>query len=383
MKIVADENIAAVEEYFGDIGELVLAPGRQIDSELLRDADVLLVRSVTRVDERLLGGSSCRFVGTATSGIDHMDTDFLTKAGIGFSAARGCNAEAVCDYVFSALAALSCQQGTHWTARSIGIVGCGEVGSRLAARCINLDMELAIHDPLLAPDHPMGALLDNYEKVLASDIVTFHTPLTKKGAFPTYHMLGARELLLLGRQATLINAARGAVVDNAALLNWLKLNEDATVVLDVWEGEPAILPGLLEQVSLGTPHIAGYSLEGRLNGTRMIHQALCRYLHIPCKLINPCSDDLPPIPGAGSLDDLILSACDIRRDDAALRMTASGPQPEVAFDQLRKNYPPRREFSACNIAIGELDNLIRKQAQALGFRFSFPGTHPENVPAGA
>jgi erythronate-4-phosphate dehydrogenase len=367
MLIVADENIAEVRQHFGGLGELVLAPGRRIDNLMVRDADVLLVRSVTRVDAALLQNSRCRFVGTATSGIDHVDTAYLDARGITFAAARGCNADAVTDYVCSALAALAMQSGQNWAQQSIGIVGCGEVGSRLAMRCLALGMQVAIHDPFLPQAHKLQQHCIGYPAVLQSDIVTFHTPLTAVGGHPTWHMLGNEEFTLLAPTAIVINAARGAVVDNEALLNWLIRNPDARAVLDVWEGEPQILPGLLEKVALGTAHIAGYTVEGKLRGTRMIRNSLGEFLQLPVHENNEVMTTGPKLSG-NDLNALVLAAYDIRRDDEALRQVAGRADTDQAFDHLRKFYPPRREFSSCAVETASLEPALAKQAAALGFR---------------
>jgi erythronate-4-phosphate dehydrogenase len=367
MRIVADENIADVQLYFGSLGELILAPGRQINRNMVQDADILLVRSVTRVDAALLQGSRCRFVGTCTSGIDHIDTRFLAEAGITFAAARGCNAEAVADYVCSALAALTVASSASWTSRSIGIVGCGEVGSRLARRCLALGMDVAIHDPFLAPNHPLQQYSRDYASVLQHDIISFHTPLTSTGAHPTQHMLGAAALATLSPEVILINAARGAVVDNRALLVWLQQHPAAQVVLDVWEGEPALLPGLLDRVALGTAHIAGYTIEGKLRGTQMVHQALCEFLQAPQTVTSSVMEEAAGMVTGEDLQALVLSAYDIRRDDQALRQVAGQPDADRAFDHLRKTYPPRREFSAWTVDATATRETVGTQAAALGF----------------
>jgi erythronate-4-phosphate dehydrogenase len=372
MKIVADENIAQVA-LFGAAGELTLLPGRAIDAAAVRDADALLVRSVTIVNEQLLASSRCRFVGTATAGIDHIDTSYLRERGIGLGWAQGCNADSVVDYVFSALAQLSERRGFDWRSLSFGIVGCGQIGSRLARKLLALKMPVAIHDPFLAASNPLHAHFASYERVLQQDVVSFHTPLTRSGEYPTWHMLDAERLELLKPDGVLINAARGGVVDNAALLRLLTQQPEHCVVLDAWEGEPAINPLLLEKVTLGTAHIAGYSLEGKLNGTRMIAADFSRHFR----------RSLPPVGGADrvtelrveaglsaahQLNSLILQAYDVTRDSKALRLTLGTNTAAAQFDLLRKNYPLRREFSAHAIAAEDLAPEVAAQVRILGFR---------------
>lgn len=373
MKIIADENIAEVKAYFSGFGELSLLPGRAISGAMLGDVDVLLVRSITRVDQDLLRNSPCRFIGTATSGIDHIDVPWLESRGIHFAWAKACNADSVADYVCSALAALSQAEGCDWATRSIGIVGCGEVGSRLVARCLGIGMQVVVFDPFLDETHRHAGLLRDYATVLAQDIVSFHVPLTEEGRWPTRHMLGAVQLQGLSPAGILINASRGQVVDNNALLAWLVQNPEAKVVLDVWEGEPGILPGLLDRVTLATPHIAGYSLEGKLRGTLMLYEALCHFLEIPEDpvLQNPWPATLVPalarMETEVTLSDLVLAVYDIREDDRLFRDNYHPGRAQETFDALRKNYRTRREFSSFAVDGNKLSQQRRLQARALGF----------------
>lgn len=393
MKIVADENIAQVAAGFGGAGELVLMPGRAIDAQAVADADALLVRSVTRIDSTLLSGSRCRFVGTATSGIDHVDTDWLQQQGIGFGWAQGCNARSVVDYVFSVLAHLSLRDSFDWRALSFGIVGCGQIGSRLARQLQALRIRIAVHDPFLDGTHPSSGNLTDFATVLQQDVVTFHTPLTRSGPWPTLHMLDAHGLARLRPDTILINAARGGVIDNVALLAHLKGCQAQRVVLDAWENEPAIDLQLLERVALGTPHIAGYSQEGKLKGTRMIADAFRR--HFGVQLPNVTVPGVGAnaklavdgkLPGVQQLNQLILQVYDASRDDALLRQTqvrqtqvrqtqvgqALGtPDPAAQFDLLRKRYPVRHEFAEYYQPPG-LDPEVGREASRLGFRSRLP-----------
>lgn len=373
MKIVADENIAQVAAVFGGAGELTLLPGRAIDAATVRDADALLVRSVTEVNAQLLAASRCRFVGTATSGIDHVDTAWLSERGIGFGWAQGCNADSVVDYVFSAVAYLSARHGFDWRTRSFGIVGCGQIGSRLARKLLALQIPVAIYDPFLDGSHPLHDNFTTYETVLQQDIVSFHTPLTRAGDHPTRHMLDEERLKQLRPDTVLINAARGGVVDNAALLQLLAQQVERRVVLDAWEGEPAINPWLLEKVALGTAHIAGYSLEGKLNGTRMIAADFSRHfgrrlvpVSVPAHVTELRVE--AGLSGCQQLNSLILQAYDVARDSTALRLTLGTSTAASQFDLLRRNYPLRREFTAHAVSANGLDPEIAAQARCLGFR---------------
>lgn len=323
MKIVVDENIAFASEYFASLGELVFRPGRTITANDVRDADILLVRSVTTVNAALLAGSRVRFVGSCTIGMDHVDTAWLDANGISHACAPGCNARAVVQYVLSALQVLQIPLAGS---QSIGVVGCGNVGGSLLRTLQAMGVPCCGFDPYLAnSDLP----LTDFNTVLACDVVCLHTPLTRTGDYPTFHMLNADAIAQLKPGAVLLNAGRGAAIDNKALLARLHEKNDLLVVLDVWENEPAIDPDLLQRVSLGTPHIAGYSAEGKWRGTLMVYQALCHFLGVPEQEVR--------ITLAGEMVPY-----NVLDDDRALReqFAIDGA---IAFDRLRKDYFPRRE----------------------------------------
>ncbi|MES2623958.1 MAG: 4-phosphoerythronate dehydrogenase [Pseudomonadota bacterium] len=373
MKIIADENITQVHQYFGKEGDLTVMPGRSIDANAVKDADVLLVRSVTRVDQDLLRYSRCKFVGTATSGIDHIDTGWLKKNGIGLGWARGCNAESVVDYVFSALASLSGKKDFDWRTLSYGIVGCGEVGSRLAKKLLALQCRVVIYDPFLENSHSLTPHFAAYSEVIQQDVITFHTPITTDLPWPTYHLMGSSEIRALSPQCILINAARGAVVDNNALLDRLKEHSELQVVLDAWEGEPSINLELLKRVAISTPHIAGYSREGKLNGTRMIHSQFSDFFGLKKKaepenfaekLLLDIDSMIKPL---NQLNQLIRNAYDVMSDHADMQSKLAVGNTGNEFDKLRKTYPVRHEFSAFSVNAGDLAESIRQQARILGF----------------
>lgn len=328
MKIVADENIAYAKHFFAQFGELVLLAGRSISAADVRDADVLLVRSVTSVNRALLENSAVKFVGSCTIGTDHVDVSYLEQAGIRFAFAPGCNAQAVVEYVLAALEGLQ----VDLRAARVGVVGCGNVGGRLL-RCLHKRGVNAVgNDPFLAnSDLP----LVNLEEMMQCDVICLHTPLTKNGAHPTLHLFDKTRIEQLKTGAVLLNAGRGAVIDNAALLQRLEQRQDLHVVLDVWENEPAINGDLLAQVAIGTPHIAGYSAEGKLRGTEMVYAALCKFLGKP--------DTVMPLVLDGEI-----TPYDIFADDAALReqFPVDGA---LAFDRLRKFYQPRRECGVSSV----------------------------------
>ncbi len=384
MLIVADENIPLLDSFFGDIGEIRRVSGRSMTASDVRDADALLVRSVTRVNRELLEGSRVRFVGTATIGTDHVDLPWLEKAGIRFSAAPGCNANSVAEYVLSVISLHAEKQGLEdWTNLSVGIVGVGNVGSELARKLERLGFEVRLCDPpraeLEEAGQEPGENFVTLAETLKCDVVSLHTPLTRDGSHPTFHMIGPQELADLNAGQLLINAGRGEVIDTSALLERLEQGNAPAVALDVWEQEPRINPELVDRVWLATPHIAGYSLEGKVQGTEMIYQALSQFLGLP---IRKKAGQFLPEPALSKLsftssadeDDAIriaLRACyDPRRDDARLRHAVVGASSErgQAFDRLRRDYPVRRECSSVKIQLKGTSKSLQDSFRAIGFK---------------
>lgn len=354
MKIIVDENIPGIDEFLAGLGAVHCLPGRTITRKDVYDADVLLVRSVTQVNEALLKGSSVRFVASATAGVDHVDQDYLKKSGIRFAWAPGCNAVAVVEYVLAAITQVYAVHSGNWLGKTVGIVGCGQVGGRLHERLLAMGVNCLIYDPLVSAGDGSDVRLDTLLK--AADIVTLHTPLTRSGDFPTWHMIDVEELAMMKPNALLVNAARGGVVNNAALSNHLIKNEAFTGVLDVWEDEPELDKQLLRQVFVGTGHIAGYSLEGKLRGTQMIYEALCQFLGNPVtKSMKALLPEHALSTVYSDLEDLTLShfieqVYNIQADSERFKALISSTYDiRSAFDQYRKTYPVRREFS--NIVI--------------------------------
>ncbi|MDZ7828989.1 MAG: 4-phosphoerythronate dehydrogenase [Halofilum sp. (in: g-proteobacteria)] len=279
MRVVADENLAAAKTALGSFGEVVLRPGREIGPADVADADALLVRSVTRVNERLLRDSPVRFVGSATIGIDHVDTAWLSERGIAFAHAPGCNAVAVADWVVAVLAALRAQGRHAFGSGTVGLIGAGNVGGRVRARLEALGYRVQVCDPPRAAHEGPAGFVD-LDTALANDVVTLHVPLTADGEHPTAGLVDAAALARIPAGGILLNAARGGVVDEDALASRLDDGPDLQAVLDTWAGEPEIDADLLARVALGTPHIAGYSLEGRLRGTAMVVAAAAEFFGI-------------------------------------------------------------------------------------------------------
>ncbi|WP_131671824.1 4-phosphoerythronate dehydrogenase PdxB [Pseudomonas parakoreensis] len=376
MLIVADENIPLLDAFFAGFGEIRRVPGRAIDRATVEQADVLLVRSVTNVNRALLEGSKVRFVGTCTIGTDHLDLDYFTEAGITWSSAPGCNARGVVDYVLGSLMTLAEIEGVELPQRTYGVIGAGEVGGRLIKVLKGLGWNVKVCDP---PRQAVeGGDYVSLEQIIEQcDVISLHTPLTRTGAGATWHLFDEPRLQQLKPGTWLINAARGPVVDNAALRNVLLAREDLQAVLDVWEAEPEVDVDLAELCVLATPHIAGYSLDGKQRGTAQIYQAYCEFIgQTPSIQLS----DLLPAPWlsevtlhadsdpAWALAMLCRGVYDPRRDDADFRRSLVGNVAEqrAAFDVLRKQYPVRREIEGLKVRIDGDSQQLQKIVAALG-----------------
>lgn len=396
MKIVADENIPYVKELFAPLGEIILRAGRTITHEDIRDADILLVRSVTKVDEALLSGSSIKFVGTCTIGTDHLDTAYLQRSAVHYASAPGCNANAVVQYVVSALAHMDLltpnlvaditgsTEVLEAQAKKVAIVGCGNVGSRVYSALNALGFRCQCVDPYLSADQ-RADLVSFDEAVYDADVICVHTPLTKEGEHPTEGLFSAEVLSRLKPGAILINAGRGEVVDNSALLARLKEcgqgQQGLNVILDVWESEPNITVELLDYLVFGTPHIAGYSFDGRVTGSLMIFDALVTFLGLDSEqsehIVAGVKEGIFANVGTVDLGDIstsflkrpVLSVYDIAKDSAALKQER-GALP-AAFDRLRKEYPIRREFTRYRCCLNDSfpkgEPAFVAQLNSLGF----------------
>ena len=368
LHIVADANMPGLDGIPGlavDYQE-----GRSICREHLENADALLVRSVTRVDEALLAGTAVRFVGTATSGFDHVDRAYLAGAGIGFSHAPGSNANSVVEYVLTAIATVDDFLEQLLAGEKVGVVGYGNIGMLLCQRLTALKIDFCCYDPWL--DNNRVANACSLDQVLASRVITLHPALTVKSPWPSQHLLGAPELAHISAEQLLINASRGEVVDNRALALHLRDQPESPVVLDVWEGEPALDPLLLDKVAIGTAHIAGYSLDSKLKATQMLLTAMARHLAIPDLSAGASEDGADQVTvdlsgeDARDLRCLLGARYQIREDDRLLReaaTNAAGDSQRLAasFDTLRKHYRVRRELAGSSVyaANGSPADLLR------------------------
>lgn len=379
MKIVCSSSMPYVEEAFMTLGQPVVLGGRSISPADVHDARVLAIRSTTKVNQALLDDSAVQFVGTATIGIDHMDIEYLEKNGIGWCYSPGCNADSVAEYIAAALLCLADRHGLNLQNMTLGVIGVGNVGRRVVRKGAALGMTVLQNDLPRQREEDGGreARFVSLDRVLAeADIVTMHVPLTHAGPDATYHLADAAFFDRIKEGAIFINSARGAIMDTDALLAAMERGTVAHAVIDTWESEPDIRPDLLRRVDIGTPHIAGYSFDGKVKGTLMVYEAACRFLGAlpswsPDKLVPP-----PPVPHATvSLADksresalwrLVRRIYDIVSDDAALRSGASGGLP-THFDDLRKSYPIRREFRFTEVTVDESAQALRRTITALGF----------------
>ncbi|MEA1996660.1 MAG: 4-phosphoerythronate dehydrogenase [Gemmatimonadota bacterium] len=378
---MADENMPFAAEGFSRLGEVRLVPGRELGPADIEDCDILAIRSVTRVDENLLGRSRVRFVGTATIGVDHVDTEYLTRRGVGFASASGCNAVSVAEYLVAAFFVLADRLDLRLADKSIGVIGAGNVGSRVAVRAEALGMRVILNDPPLK-DKTGDLCYRPLEEAVAADIVTLHVPLDRGGPYPTWQMVDSRFIDSLKPGAILINTSRGSVVDTAALEAGLESGKVAASVLDVWENEPRISLHALRSAQVATPHIAGYSFDGKARGTWMVYRAACRYFGLepdwdPGALLPaPVPERLRP--GAESsardtqaaLGELVAASYDILADDSRLRAIENVPETERGkyFDRLRREYPVRREFFSRTVELAPGRSGLGPVLEGLGFK---------------
>ena len=377
LRLIVDENIAFADKAFAQFGKVNLMPGREINNSALKDTDVLIVRSITNVDEELLKNTPVKFVGTATIGTDHIDLDYLKCKNIFFADAKGCNAFSVAEYIVASLLNLAVKFDFSLKDKSIGIVGVGNVGSKVAAFAEALGMTVLLNDPPLKRKGDKSNFVE-LDEILKCDIVTLHTPLNLDGIDKTYHLFNNDNLNKLEDGAILINSSRGAVINNKHLLNVIS-KKKLKVVLDVWENEPDINIELVKKVLIATPHIAGYSYEGKVNGTKIIYQSLCEYLGMEKNF----SFDLPaPLNSIlrfissdkieTAIENIVSNIYSIKNDDIKMRemITMDIDKRIRQFDLQRKNYPKRREFNNYTIEATNLSKSTQSILKKLRFNLS-------------
>ncbi len=375
MNIIIDENISYAQEAFKQFGKVNLLHGRKITSRELKDADVLIVRSITKVNEELLKDTPVKFVGTATIGTDHIDLEYLKSRNIYFSDAKGCNADAVAEYVFTSIFKIAAEQNISLKDKTIGVVGVGNIGSRIVRLSKAIGLNVLMNDP---PLKRISNRIDfvPLDKIYDADIITMHVPLNKEGEDKTVHLFNSENLKKIKDKSIFINASRGQVVDNLALSKIIG-NKNLNVVLDVWENEPDINIELLGKVKFASPHIAGYSLEGKVNGTVMIYNALCKFLNVSPswqpilpEVTNSIIESKQKNNTEQELNGLFNAVYDIKRDDDQMRNIIDIPDNDRPkyFDSLRKNYPLRREFTNYKIKLSPKDEELIKILREFRFK---------------
>ncbi|MFP6597513.1 MAG: 4-phosphoerythronate dehydrogenase [Candidatus Hydrogenedentota bacterium] len=378
MRIVANENITYVREAFNVLGGLSVFRGRSLTPENVRDADVLIVRSVTRVNQSLLRGSQVKYVGTATSGLDHIDVSYLAQNDIGFSHAQGANAQSVADYVMAALLAATASRSANLAEMTCGIVGYGHVGSNVYQRLTALGVQCSVYDPPLAQESKDDFFCD-WDSIVECEAITFHTPLSEEDPYLTRHMVNDDFMNAIAPATILINTSRGEVMDTQALIDAKIENPDLFYVFDVWENEPNINLNLFELTDIATSHIAGYSWDGKIAGTRQIFDGLCKHLvrdsqwpepHPPSPVSLDIRIDSDGRDSFNGLREIVRHAYPISDDDQRLRaaMAHNSGSPGIAFDRLRRDYWTRREFSAYRVDSSAIGAETEQYCEALGFK---------------
>lgn len=390
MKIVIAETVLLGREAFETLGDVIVVPDREISPLHVHDADALIVRSKTHIGKDLLRDSSVRFVGTATAGYDHLDLNYFYDNEIAWCASPGCNANGVSEYVFTALLELHHRHGIELAGKTIGVIGVGEVGSRVVKKAEALGLRVLLNDPpveelMKTPDYEpkvdparYGGFRPLEEVLQGSDIVTLHVPLERGKPWPTFEMANYNFFSQMKPGAIFVNASRGKAVKNDSLISAADSGVVEYAILDVWNPEPCYPIELLSVADIGSPHIAGYSFEGSLNGTIACYEAFCRFFELA-----PCWDPqefLPPVPAitvdaTNKEDEDVLwevasQAYPISDDDAAIREVAVDDDNTrgLNFDRLRKEYYRRREFQNFTVRAENALGPLKKKIRGLGFQ---------------
>lgn len=344
MKIIIDNKIPYIKEAAGKIAEqVVYAAGKDFTPELVKDADALIIRTRTHCNRDLLDGSKVRMIATATIGFDHIDTDYCEQAGITWTNAPGCNSASVAQYLQSALLIYQSTQQKKLSELTIGIIGVGNVGSKVAKVAQDFGMKVLLNDLPREEKEGNSTFTAMEEIAREADIITFHVPLYKEGKYKTFHLADEDFFRSLQREPLIVNTSRGEVIDTNALLQALNDGIIQDAVIDVWEHEPDINRELLNKVLIGTPHIAGYSADGKANATRMSLDSICRFFHLDATYEITPPAPASPVIFAKSREEALLQMYNPLDDSNRLKS-----QPEL-FETLRGDYPLRREENAYTI----------------------------------
>lgn len=373
MKIVIDNKIPFSRGVFEPYADVVYLPGKETTAEVVRDADAIITRTRTRCSAEILAGSSVKVIATATIGFDHIDTQWCEANGIIWRNAPGCNSWSVKQYIASLLVVLCQKHGLRFEDVTLGVVGVGNVGRKVADAARAMGMKVLLNDPPRARAEGPDAFVSLDEIIRDSDIVTVHVPLSREGEDATWHLFDEDMLARMGRHQILVNASRGPVVDNRALKQALKAGSLRGAVLDTWEGEPDLDSELVDLLDITTAHIAGYSADGKANGTVASVHTVAEVLGLPLTDWAPESIPAPEqtldftIDAAGKsrqevLSEAILHTYDVRYDSDQLRAHLD------SFEKLRGDYQIRREFTAFTLHLQNASGDIAEALKELGFK---------------
>lgn len=372
LKIIIDNKIPYIKGALEPFAEVVYLPGNQTTPDVVKDADALITRTRTICNRELLEGSKVKFIATATIGFDHIDTEYCKEAGIEWTNAPGCNAESVNQYIASALFSWSMRKRTDLAGLTVGVVGVGNVGSKVARTCEILGMKVLLNDPPRERVEGLEKFVSLERIQNEADIITFHVPLNTNGIDQTLYLGNENFLQNLGKKPLIINSCRGEVINSEAVYDAIEANDISGFIADCWENEPDINLDLLGYAESGTPHIAGYSKDGKANGTMMSVQAVSRFFKLGIDNWQPSGVELPvnsiiEIDGNqrreySILAEAVLSTYDIENDDEALRST-----PHL-FEKLRGDYPVRREFGSYTVKAKNMEKTTLEKLKLLGFK---------------
>lgn len=378
MRIVADSAIPFVERFFSQLGELHLLTSGDINNNTIRDADLLICRTVNRIDATLLDKTNVTTIASPTSGTDHVDSDYLLSRGINFFHAPGCNARSVAEYVLSAVCVLAEQQGLRLEEKSIGIIGYGHVGSKVDDFFSTLGLTCKIYDPFLDSQH-IDRNFVSLEEIITCDIISLHVPLTDTGDYPTLDMIDSEFLSGLKEEVILINTSRGSIINEKALKDCLLSSPKVRTVLDVWEGEPQLDADLFMRADIATPHIAGYAIDAKHRGCRNVFRQVCINLQkefdesVDSRVFEDEEQKMLSVEhidnDTDALQLAVLASYDVRTDAAALRRMLDDDVSDRAayFSDLRNHYPIRREFSSTSVSVSNNRSSLREKLLSLGF----------------
>lgn len=374
IKIIADNKIPFLKGALEPFADVIYLPGKEISPDQIRDADALIIRTRTKCNKDLLEGSKIRFIATATIGFDHIDTEYCQLKNIAWENAPGCNSSSVEQYVLSSLINISLKKKLNLAGSTIGIVGVGHVGTKIERIAKVLGMNILLNDPPRQRNEGDSEFVSLKKIKDNSDIISFHVPLTMTGQDKTYHLVDKMFLNSLGKRVYLINTSRGEVIDEKALKEFIGPDRSGAVVLDVWENEPLIDRGLLEMADIATPHIAGYSLDGKANGTQMSIRSLSRFFNLG---LDSWSVDSLPLPAESRINidadgrssesiisEVVLRTYNVLDDDANFRKSPG------SFEEQREHYPPRREFGAFTVQLTNDKENVKAVISRLGFKVS-------------